>query len=64
VKIAENYELWHPEWYSLRRVQKSWVPKIAKKFADSEIKSTKPADKEVNLFDGDGLLLLLQKMLQ
>jgi len=64
VKIAENYELWHPEWYLLRRVQKLWVPKIVKKFADSEIKSTKPADKEVNLFDGDGLLLLLQKMLQ
>jgi len=59
VKIVENYELWSPEWYSLRR-----VPKIAKKFADSEIKSIKPADKEVNLFDGDGLLLLLQKMLQ
>ena len=31
--------------------------KIAKKLTDTEIKSTKPAEKEVNLFDGDGLLL-------
>lgn len=31
--------------------------KIAKKLTDTEIKSTKPADKEINLFDGDGLIL-------
>ena len=30
---------------------------IAKKLTDTEIKSTKPAEQEVNLFDGDGLLL-------
>lgn len=38
---------------------KSRVPngKIAKKLTDTEIKSTKPADKEINLFDGDGLIL-------
>ncbi len=60
VRIAENYELWHPEWDPLRRVQKPRVPKwqkIAKKLTDTEIKSTKPADKEINLFDGDGLIL-------
>lgn len=28
-----------------------------KKLTDTEIKNTKPADKEINLFDGDGLLL-------
>lgn len=33
------------------------MAKIAKKLTDTEIKSTKPADKEVNLFDGDGLIL-------
>lgn len=33
------------------------MAKIAKKLTDTEIKSTKPAEKEVNLFDGDGLLL-------
>ncbi|EPF0717909.1 integrase arm-type DNA-binding domain-containing protein, partial [Escherichia coli] len=33
------------------------MAKIAKKLTDTEIKSTKPADKEINLFDGDGLLL-------
>ena len=27
------------------------------RFTDTEIKSTKPADKEINLFDGDGLIL-------
>ena len=31
------------------------MAKIAKKLTDTEIKSTKPAEKEVNLFDGDGL---------
>jgi hypothetical protein len=31
------------------------MAKIAKKLTDTEIKSTKPADKEINLFDGDGL---------
>lgn len=60
VRIAENYQLWHPEWDPLRRVQKPRVPKmakIAKKLTDTEIRSTKPADKEINLFDGDGLIL-------
>ena len=33
------------------------MAKIAKKLSDTEIKSTKPADKEINLFDGDGLIL-------
>ncbi|HBW0849888.1 TPA: tyrosine-type recombinase/integrase [Klebsiella quasipneumoniae] len=33
------------------------MAKIAKKLTDTEIKSTKPAQKEVNLFDGDGLIL-------
>jgi hypothetical protein len=59
VRIAENYELWHPEW-DPQKGPKSRVPnmaKIAKKLTDTEIKSTKPAEKEVNLFDGDGLLL-------
>ncbi len=28
------------------------MAKIAKKLTDTEIKSTKPADKEINLFDG------------
>jgi hypothetical protein len=32
------------------------MAKIAKKLTDTEIKSTKPADKEINLFDGDGLI--------
>ncbi|HDQ1733817.1 TPA: integrase, partial [Escherichia coli] len=27
------------------------MAKIAKKLTDTEIKSTKPADKEINLFD-------------
>ena len=33
------------------------MAQIAKKLTDTEIKSTKPADKEINLFDGDGLIL-------
>lgn len=33
------------------------MAKIAKKLTDTEIKSTKLADKEINLFDGDGLIL-------
>ncbi len=33
------------------------MAKVAKKLTDTEIKSTKPAEKEVNLFDGDGLIL-------
>lgn len=33
------------------------MAKIAKKLTDTEIKSTKPSDKEINLFDGDGLIL-------
>lgn len=33
------------------------MAKLAKKLTDTEIKSTKPADKEINLFDGDGLML-------
>ncbi len=33
------------------------MAKIAKKLTDTEIKSTKPSDKETNLFDGDGLML-------
>lgn len=33
------------------------MAKIAKKLTDTEIKNTKPAEKEINLFDGDGLML-------
>ena len=33
------------------------MAKIAKKLTDTEIKSTKPTDKEINVFDGDGLIL-------
>ncbi|WP_281549173.1 integrase domain-containing protein [Kluyvera cryocrescens] len=33
------------------------MAKIAKNLTDTEIKSTKPTDKEINLFDGDGLIL-------
>lgn len=33
------------------------MAKIAKKLTDTEIKNTKPAEKEINLFDGDGLIL-------
>lgn len=33
------------------------MAKIAKKLTDTEIKHTKPAEKELNLFDGDGLIL-------
>ncbi|EQA0894251.1 tyrosine-type recombinase/integrase [Escherichia coli] len=33
------------------------MAKLAKKLTDTEIKSTKPSDKETNLFDGDGLML-------
>lgn len=33
------------------------MAKLAKKLTDTEIKSAKPADKEINLFDGDGLML-------
>ncbi|AIA69729.1 integrase domain-containing protein [Pectobacterium atrosepticum] len=33
------------------------MAKLAKKLTDTEIKNTKPADKEISLFDGDGLLL-------
>lgn len=33
------------------------MAKLAKKLTDTEIKSTKPSDKEINLFDGDGLIL-------
>ena len=59
-RIARSYSLWHPFWDPTQRVQNMRVPnmaKIAKKLTDTEIKSTKPAEKEVNLFDGDGLLL-------
>lgn len=35
------------------------MAKIAKKLTDTEIKNTKPAEKEINLFDGDGLMLLI-----
>ncbi len=31
------------------------MPKVVTKLNDTQIKSTKPDDKEVNLFDGDGL---------
>jgi hypothetical protein len=33
------------------------MAKLAEKLTDTEIKNTKPADKEINLFDGDGLML-------
>lgn len=38
------------------------MAKIAKKLTDTEIKSTKPADKEINLFDGDGLILRISPL--
>lgn len=65
VRIAENYHLWHPEWDPLRSGPKTEGPKmakIAKKLTDTEIKSTKPADKEINLFDGDGLILRISPL--
>ena len=34
-----------------------YMARQTKKLTDTEIKNTKPADKEINLFDGDGLLL-------
>ncbi len=40
------------------------MAKIAKKLTDTEIKSTKPADKEINLFDGDGLILRIAPPLE
>lgn len=33
------------------------MAKIAKKLTDTEIKNTKASEKEINLFDGDGLML-------
>lgn len=33
------------------------MPKVVTKLNDTQIKSTKPGEKEVNLFDGDGLFL-------
>ncbi|MDR2284625.1 MAG: hypothetical protein LBE37_15530 [Sphingobacterium sp.] len=60
VRIAENYHLWHPEWDPQRRVLKSRVPKWQKSLRNSltlKSKNTKPAEKESNLFDGDGLML-------
>lgn len=38
------------------------MAKIAKKLTDTEIKNTKPADKEINLFDGDGLILRISPL--
>ncbi|HHI3896457.1 TPA: integrase arm-type DNA-binding domain-containing protein [Klebsiella aerogenes] len=38
------------------------MAKIAKKLTDTEIKSTKPTDKEINLFDGDGLILRISAL--
>lgn len=35
------------------------MAKFSKKLTDTEIKNTKPADKEINLFNGDGLMLLI-----
>lgn len=31
------------------------MPKVVTKLNNTQIKSTKPGDKELNLFDGDGL---------
>jgi hypothetical protein len=48
VRIAENYFM-APEW-DPQKGQKSRVPnmaKIAKKLTDTEIKSTKPAEKRL-----------------
>lgn len=33
------------------------MAKIAKLLTDTLIKNTKPAEKEISLFDGDGLML-------
>ena len=38
------------------------MAKLAKKLTDTEIKNTKPADKEINLFDGDGLILRISPL--
>jgi hypothetical protein len=38
------------------------MAKIAKKLTDTEIKNTKPAGKEINLFDGDGLILRISPL--
>jgi integrase len=38
------------------------MAKLAKKLTDTEIKSTKPSDKETNLFDGDGLMLRIASL--
>lgn len=38
------------------------MAKIAKKLTDTEIKNTKPAVKEINLFDGDGLILRISPL--
>ena len=38
------------------------LAKLGKKLTDTEIKNTKPADKEINLFDGDGLILRISPL--
>lgn len=38
------------------------MAKLAKKLTDTEIKNTKPAGKEINLFDGDGLILRISPL--
>ncbi|MEJ5066072.1 integrase arm-type DNA-binding domain-containing protein [Erwinia sp. MYb375] len=40
------------------------MPKVVTKLNDTQIKSTKPGEKEVNLFDGDGLFLRISPILK
>ncbi|WP_182629675.1 phage integrase central domain-containing protein [Pantoea hericii] len=40
------------------------MPKIVTKLNDTQIKSTKPGEKEVNLFDGDGLFLRISPIVK
>lgn len=41
-----------------------YMPKVVTKLNDTQIKSTKPGEKEVNLFDGDGLFLRISPILK
>ncbi|MEN4799702.1 integrase arm-type DNA-binding domain-containing protein [Pantoea agglomerans] len=40
------------------------MPKVVTKLNDTQIKSTKPGEKEVNLFDGDGLFLRISPIMK
>ena len=40
------------------------MPKVVTKLNDTQIKNTKPGEKEVNLFDGDGLFLRISPIMK